>query len=99
MFDAFRFEMSKGILGMPHGPKWQTDLYRTYFGILLYGNRDAFQPMPLFTFQPLIDRKREALACPTVREVEGICLVRLEWNRADGDGRGIHRCARCVRRI
>lgn len=88
MFDAFRFEMSKGILGMPNGPKWQTDLYRTYFGLLLYGDRNAFQPMPLFTFQPIIDRKRDALACAVVREVESIRLTRLEWNRPDGDGKG-----------
>lgn len=86
MFDAFHFDPAQGILGMPQGPKWQTELYRINFGLILYNDRDAFKPLPIFTFQPLIEHGSAALACPTVREVASIRLVNLEWHRPGGNG-------------
>lgn len=86
MFDAFHFDMSKGILGMPAASKWLTELYRAQFGIILYNDRNAFKPLPVFTLLPLVERGAVALACPMLRSVAEIRLEGLEWERPGGNG-------------
>lgn len=85
-YDAFHFDPRRGVLGMPNGSQWQQKLYRSLFGQILYGDRDAFQARDLFTLDPLIHRGKASLDCPMVQAVDEIRLESLEWVRGGING-------------
>jgi len=66
------------------------ETYRILFGKILYGDREYFSDLDVFTLNPLLNDGENALRCRDIPGLEDVILVQCKFRSASGELLALH---------